>query len=99
MSGSNLIDQLSQAMQMKSESMPAAASYTANSAAVLYGAFTFTEWLALLGAVLGIATFFLNKGHQRRRELRELEKRKEERELHQLRMAQSLADVSCRKNN
>lgn len=75
------VEHLASTMNIKVESMPAAASYTANGAAVAYGAFSLNEWLALLGAVLAIATFVLNMRYQRRREARE---RRAEERAHEL---------------
>lgn len=71
---------------MKVESMPAAASYTANGAAIVYGTFSLNEWLALLGAILGVLTFILNMRYQRRREERERRREERERELHRLKV-------------
>lgn len=78
------LDQIANAMNIKVESMPAAASYTANGAAVAYGALSLNEWLALLGAVLAVATFVLNLRYQRRREARERRQEERARELHSL---------------
>jgi len=72
---------------MKAESMPAAASYTANGTAIVYGTLSLNEWLALLGAILGVLTFFLNMRYQRRREERE-------RELHRLKVMNEKAALN-----
>jgi len=77
---------LANTLNMKVESMPAAASYTANGAAIVYGTFSLNEWLALLGAFLGVLTFFLNMRFQRRREERERRREERERELHRLKV-------------
>ena len=80
------VEHLASTMNIKMESMPAAASYTANGAAIVYGTLSLNEWLALLGAILGVLTFFLNMQYQRRREERERRREDRELELHRLRV-------------
>lgn len=67
---STLISTLSN-LHMKVDQLPATASYTTNGLVFTWGAMTFNQVLALIGAVLALLTFVVNTYYQRRRDRRE----------------------------
>lgn len=80
---SALISALS-SLHMKADQLPATASYTTNGLVFTWGAMTFNQVVALIGAVLALLTFVVNTYYQRRRDRREAD-------LHAQRMRNELA--------
>lgn len=62
------------------------ASYAADGAVVGIGVLTLQEWAAVVGIVLGLATFAVNWYYQRRRTLNDDARRQMAREAHEHRM-------------
>ncbi len=58
-------------LHMKADQLPATASYATNGLVFTWGAMTFNQVLALIGAVLALLTFVVNTYYQRRRDRRE----------------------------
>lgn len=71
-------------MTIKSESAASATSYFSNGLVVTWGAFTFNEFMILIGTILTLATFAVNFYFQKRRDRRE-------QEFHDRRMEQQVS--------
>lgn len=71
-------------MNVKADQIPAVASYATNGLVFTWGAMTFNQVVALIGAVLAVLTFVVNTYYQRRRDRREAE-------LHELRTRNEMA--------
>jgi hypothetical protein len=70
------------ALHTKIETAAPVASYTTNGAMFTWGAFSYNEVVMLVGAILGLATYFTGLYFQKRRETREryFQKRRDDRE-------------------